>query len=35
MTVLKILFTFFLCVPLLILISHFFGKLVDEIVKKK
>lgn len=35
MTTLKIVFDLLLCVPLLLLISHFFGKLVDEIVKKK
>lgn len=35
MTILKIIFVFLLCVPLLLLVSHFFGKLVDEIIKKK
>lgn len=35
MTMIKIIFTALLCVPLLLLIGHFFGKLVDEIVKKK
>lgn len=35
MTALKIIFDFVVCVPLLLLIGHFFSKLVDEIVKKK
>lgn len=35
MTILKIIFVFLLCVPLLLLVSRFFGKLVDEIIKKK
>ena len=35
MTFFKLIFPFLLCVPLLLLISHFFGKLVDEIVKRK
>lgn len=35
MTILKIIFDALLCVPLFLLIGHFFGKLVDEIVKKK
>lgn len=35
MTAIKIIFTLLLCVPMLLLISHFFEKLVDEIIKKK
>ena len=35
MTTVKIVFAALLCVPLLLLVSHFFGKLVDEIVKEK
>lgn len=35
MTTLRIIFDALLCVPLLLLVSHFFGKLVDEIIKKK
>ncbi len=34
MTALKIIFTALICLPLLMLVGHFFGKLVDEIVKK-
>ncbi len=35
MTALKILFTLLLCVPMLLLVVHFFEKLVEEILKKK
>lgn len=35
MTALKIFFTLLLCVPLLLLVIHFFEKLVDEILRKK
>jgi len=35
MTAIKIVFAALLCLPMLLLVSHFFGKLVDEIVKKR
>ena len=35
MTILKILFTLLLCVPMLLLVFHFFGHLVDDILKHK
>ncbi len=31
----KIIFDFVLCIPLFVLLVHFFGKLVDEVAKKK
>jgi hypothetical protein len=34
MTILKILFTILLCVPILGLSMFFIGKLIDEIIKK-